>query len=260
MAPPPPSTDPHQILGLSPGASPDEIKSAWRRFARKTHPDLHPGDPDAARRFREGREAFEALVGGRARKDPAAGPDEDWLDACAWMAEAHFLHLRTRVLPRYCAVAGGGPALAQALSLAASGGLEEAAPEVVATPFARAWSWWTFRRLRLTVVDGTPGSGGPVMLERRGRRLNLFIAPMALWRAGVREEEVARRILQNGVEMGISAAAPFLMGMPGPPHPQSDLASANRIWWVGRLFWPVVWTVVLLLSAFLIHAGLSQKG
>ncbi len=45
-----PSKDPHAVLGVVPGASPDEIKAAWRGLARQHHPDLIGDDPEAARR------------------------------------------------------------------------------------------------------------------------------------------------------------------------------------------------------------------
>ncbi len=35
----------YAVLGLQPGASPLEIKKAYRRHARETHPDTHPDDP-----------------------------------------------------------------------------------------------------------------------------------------------------------------------------------------------------------------------
>lgn len=50
--------DPWDILGLSPGASKDEIRRAWKRLSRKFHPDGPCGD---GQRFREAREAYEAL-------------------------------------------------------------------------------------------------------------------------------------------------------------------------------------------------------
>jgi curved DNA-binding protein CbpA len=48
-------------LAVLPGASPDEVARAYRRLAHDAHPDAHPGDPDAPRRFREITEAYEVL-------------------------------------------------------------------------------------------------------------------------------------------------------------------------------------------------------
>jgi endonuclease/exonuclease/phosphatase family metal-dependent hydrolase/tetratricopeptide (TPR) repeat protein len=56
--------DAYRTLGLKEGASDEEVRSAYRRAARDTHPDLHPGDPDAAQRFRAAHSAYEMLVAG----------------------------------------------------------------------------------------------------------------------------------------------------------------------------------------------------
>ncbi len=53
--------DLYEILGVSPDASEEEIKRAYRRLARKYHPDLHPGDKEAEERFKEINEAYEIL-------------------------------------------------------------------------------------------------------------------------------------------------------------------------------------------------------
>jgi DnaJ-class molecular chaperone len=45
--------DPYEVLGLSRTAKQDEIRKAYRRLAKKNHPDLHPGDKAAEARFKE---------------------------------------------------------------------------------------------------------------------------------------------------------------------------------------------------------------
>ena len=59
-------TDPYQVLGGSRGASEDEIKQAYRGLAKKYHPDLHPGDKEAARKMEEINAAYDAIKSGKA--------------------------------------------------------------------------------------------------------------------------------------------------------------------------------------------------
>ena len=54
--------DPHKVLGVSPEASQDEIKKAYRQMAKKYHPDLHPNDPNAAKRMNDINEAYDMLM------------------------------------------------------------------------------------------------------------------------------------------------------------------------------------------------------
>jgi curved DNA-binding protein CbpA len=55
------------ILGLPPSASPEEIKIAYRKLARTSHPDLHPTDTQAVDRFRSIQLAYETLSRPRLR-------------------------------------------------------------------------------------------------------------------------------------------------------------------------------------------------
>ncbi|MBS1700289.1 MAG: molecular chaperone DnaJ [Armatimonadetes bacterium] len=53
--------DPYEVLGVSRNASADEIKSAYRRLARRYHPDVNPDDPSAEEKFKEASNAYEIL-------------------------------------------------------------------------------------------------------------------------------------------------------------------------------------------------------
>ena len=53
--------DPYKVLGVSPDASDDDIKKAYRRLAKKYHPDLNPGDKVAAQKMQEVNAAYEQI-------------------------------------------------------------------------------------------------------------------------------------------------------------------------------------------------------
>lgn len=53
--------DPYQVLGVSPDASDEEIKKAYRALAKKYHPDLNPGDEAAAQKMQEINAAYDQI-------------------------------------------------------------------------------------------------------------------------------------------------------------------------------------------------------
>lgn len=54
--------DPYEVLELKPGATDDEIKAAYRRLAKKYHPDLNGGSAAAEQKMREVNEAYSVLI------------------------------------------------------------------------------------------------------------------------------------------------------------------------------------------------------
>ena len=59
--------DPYKVLGVSPNASDEEIKTAYRRLAKQYHPDRNPNDPEAAKKMQKINAAYEQI------KDPDKG-------------------------------------------------------------------------------------------------------------------------------------------------------------------------------------------
>lgn len=81
--------DYYKILGISKSASTDDIKKAYRKLARKYHPDLNPNDKEAETRFKEVNEANEVLSNAenRAKFDKYG---EHWKNAEAYeQAQSH---------------------------------------------------------------------------------------------------------------------------------------------------------------------------
>ena len=56
--------NPYEVLGVSPGAGDEEVTKAYRKLAKKYHPDLNPGDEEAAARMSEINAAYDQIKNG----------------------------------------------------------------------------------------------------------------------------------------------------------------------------------------------------
>jgi molecular chaperone DnaJ len=72
--------DYYKIIGVAKDATPDDIKRAYRKLARKYHPDLNPGDKTAEQKFKELNEAYEVL------SDPKKRAEYDQFGSAAFRA------------------------------------------------------------------------------------------------------------------------------------------------------------------------------
>lgn len=74
------ATDYYEILGVERSATTEEVKKAFRRVARETHPDANPDDPEAEARFKLAAEAYEVLSNPERRRRYDRGDTIDLSD------------------------------------------------------------------------------------------------------------------------------------------------------------------------------------
>lgn len=97
-------TDPYATLGLSSGASLEDIKKAYRKLAKKYHPDLNPGNKEAEKKFKDLSHAFD-LIGTAEAK---AKWDRGETDQQKQEQYEEYMRGGGRQGPRYGQTQGGG--------------------------------------------------------------------------------------------------------------------------------------------------------
>jgi DnaJ-class molecular chaperone len=199
--------NPYEVLGVKPEASEEEIRNAYRKLAKKHHPDLNPGNKEAEARFKEISAAYDLL----SDKDKRARFDRGEIDASG--AERP-----ERAYSRYRGFAEGGPGEKYEYHAA-----EGMAPEDLDDLFAffgRGARGGTIRmrgadhRFNLTVDFLTAINGARQRLNLpSGRSLEVTIP------AGVHDGQTLRLQGQGGA--GVSGGPPgdVLIEIRVAPHP-----------------------------------------
>ncbi len=249
---------PWQLLELEPGSSEADIRKAWKRLARKHHPDLNPGDPQAEARFKQLSAAYEQLLAGGFVPSRRQGFDDDQLATLEWIVEIQLRSLKTERIPAWVQRYGSGPVLLRTLmdNLVELDQLE-----------GRPASWWTRRSLRgvLGGLQAGVAVRGPrwrlVMIEPHyGGGVSVLISLPALEAQGPWDEDELREVVQKALTAGVVAALPVLLKVSGVPLQLDEARRLERAQTGRRRFWQLVWLGVALLTVLFIGGALLGLG
>ena len=214
--------DYYNVLGVDRSATQKEIKQAYRRLARKYHPDVNPGDPSAQERFKEINEAHEVLSDPEKRKkyDQLGASWQQWqrmggqpqdFDWSQWSTrpEGGRVHMQYGTMEDMEDLFGnlGGSDFFQRIFGGMRGG-----------PYARAEPWGTGSRrgqdieqeVEITLEEAFRGTTR--LLQMDGRRLEVKIPP------GVKTGSRVRMAGEGGVGIGGGSKGDLYLRVKILPH------------------------------------------
>ncbi|MEZ5960588.1 MAG: J domain-containing protein [Hyphomonadaceae bacterium] len=160
--------DPYDILGVSRSASADDIRKAYRKLAKQSHPDLNPGDKDAESRFKEASAAYDLLSDSEKRRRFDAGEiDEQGAE-----------RQREHYYRDFAGGANADPRYYTASGFADFGDADDVLAELFARAGRRRRGGDLHFRLRVNFLDAVNGGKERVTLPD-GRTVDITIPPGA---------------------------------------------------------------------------------
>lgn len=203
---------PYDILGVKPGASDDEIRKAFRKLAKKLHPDVNPGDKQAENRFKEINAAYDLL------SDPAkrARFDRGEIDAEGRETFSHAYADARGAGGGFGGGFGAGPGNVHFSFGGAGGGAEDIFEHLFGQQFAGARPRGAGRgediRVKLAVDFADAALGAVRRVSVNGRALDVTIP------AGLNDGQVLRLKGQGQAGPGNGPAGDLLVEVAVTPH------------------------------------------
>jgi DnaJ-class molecular chaperone len=198
--------DPYEVLGVQRGASAAAIKSAYRKLAKKHHPDANKNDPKSAARFSEVNSANE-IIGDEAKRKQF---DRGEIDA--------------EGKPRFQGFAGGDP---RARGAAPGGGFESFSFRSGGGPGSGVEGGAGFEDILKSMFGGARGGGTTFDDSPFGADLDLSVAMTVSLEESVKGGEKRVR-LPNGKELNVKIPAGVTAGQQIRLKGQGETAPGHR--------------------------------
>jgi curved DNA-binding protein len=233
--------DYYKLLGVAKGAEQDEISKAFKKLARKYHPDLNPNNPEAENKFKEINEAYEVLKDPEKRKlYDSLGPN--WKDGQNFQPPPGFENVR------FSSGGFGGEGFSEFFETIFGGGFGGGGARFGGETFTRnmrSRGRDAEVRLPLTLEEAYYGGPKTVTLQEQVRgadgmpRMQQKVLEVNI-PAGVKDGGKIRLSGQGSPGMGGGPSGDLLLHVQISAHPQFGLEGANVLYDLRLAPWEAV--------------------